>query len=76
MMDDPGFEPVKPSGKAEKTGPAMGNCPVCGASHVPMASVAGVECCSDCYRDDWVRKAIIRVAREEARTVRMMRRMD
>jgi len=61
-MDDPGFEPIK---RSEGTGPAMGNCPVCDAVHVAMASVAGVECCSDCYRKDWIRKHIIRGARAE-----------
>ena len=66
-MDDPGFEPIK---RSEGTGPAMGNCPVCDAVHVPMASFAGVECCSECYRSGWVRSGIIAAARDALRGIR------
>lgn len=58
-MDDPGF---MPAAKSENTGPAMGNCPVCSASHVPMASVAGVVVCCEC-RDD-VTAGIIQAAKD------------
>lgn len=57
-MNDPGFTPIA---KSENTGPAMCNCPVCGACHVPMASVAGVIVCTEC-RDD-VTAGIIQAAK-------------
>lgn len=54
-----------PAKRSENTGPALGNCPVCGAVHVPMAcGPAAIMTCSDCYHSAFVRRAIISVARE------------
>ena len=72
-MDDPGFTPIS---KSEDTAVSMGNCPVCDADHVPISHVAGVQCCPDCYRHDWVRKAIIQAARDHRLARRTHRRMD
>jgi len=70
-MDDPGFTPIA---RVENTAPMTGNCPVCSAVHVPMASICGVVVCTGC-RDDVV-GGIIQGARDHRLVRRTHGRMD